>query len=160
MPNSITQEMPNYSTQEICSWFSDCISFIQSNCLNCTVFIGMVAVPGILILLSNISDFLNPMDNEAKQEQKLDLTKRIVAKDEPERPHIDIGFTCDISERYRPKRYLFDKNDDSCQRLKQVYPQQTAALQLQIINGTLRHCIRVPNYTVQPEASNTPFAGL
>ena len=144
----------------LCNLFSNCLLFIQSNRLNCTVFIGMVTVPLILILGSNIGDFLNPTEDQAKQKQELDLIKKTLAKDEPERHHIDIAFTCNLQDRLRPKWYLLDNNESSCQRLKQLYPQQTAVLHAEIIHGTLRHYLKVPNNTLQAEASNTPLTGL
>lgn len=155
---SLSKHLPD--TSSLCNWFSDCLLFIQSNWLNCTVFIGIVTVPLILILSSNISDLLNPMDDEAKQKQEPDLIKKTPAKDEPERHHIDIGFTCNLQDRFRPKWYLLDNNESSCQRLKQLYPQQTAALHAEIIHGTLRYYLKVPNNSLQAEASNAPHTGL
>ncbi len=155
---SLSKHSPD--TSSLCNWFSDCLLFIQSNWLNCTVFIGVVTVPLILILWSNISDLLNPMEDQAKQKQELDLIKKILAKNEPERHHIDIAFTCNLQDRLRPKWYLLDNNEFSCQRLKQLYPQQTAVLQAQIIHGTLRHYLKVPNNSLQVEASNAPLTGL
>ena len=147
------------SYTELYNCLTSCILFMY-NCLDYPFIIGMVSVPVILILASKISDLLNPMDNEAKQGQKLDLTKKILGKDEPNRHHVDIAFTCDLYERRRPKWYLYDKNDDSCLRLKEVYPAQTFVLQGQIINGILRQCLKVPNNTLQQECSNAPLVGL
>lgn len=120
----------------------------------------MVIVPLILILWSKISDLLNPMDDHAKQKHELDFIKKIPAKNETDRHHVDIAFTCNLQDRLRPKWYLLDNNEFYCQRLKQLYPQQTAILQAQIINGTLRHYLKVPNNTLQVEASNAPLIGL
>ena len=144
---------------ELYNSLSSCILFIY-NCLYNPFLIGMVSVSAILVWWIKISDLLNPANTNVGQRHRVYLPWKRADKDEPPRHHVEMVYGCDLSHWLRPKWYLYDKNQSSCERLKQLYPYQTAVVQAQVINGSIRYCIKIPNTTLRTAASNTPYAGL
>ena len=84
----------------------------------------------------------------------MDIAQKTPDKDKEQWHHVDMAYTCYLDNPSRPKYYLYDKNEYTCEQLKQLYQFQTVVLQAQtqaqVVNGNLRSCLKLPNYSINP----------
>ena len=160
---------------------SNCILFIY-NCLSDTFSKIMASLPVIydgssdtflmvigsisliLISWSHISGLLNDRDVTpgGKAKEETDCRPGISVKQPvPEVHHVDIGVYFLPGTQFSPSKHLiYDKNQDSCERLGHLYHHPTITRVMQRINGVLRPCFWLHRDSVSPVVNYNPHGSV
>ena len=97
----------------------------------------MCAIFNILlwVLVLMVDSLLNPLRASSRFFETL-RSKTPNRKDDI--PTVDISFKSHMQANGREAKYIYDKNQLSCTRLKRLYPLRTAELKLINVDGTVR----------------------